>query len=273
MLMVFGAVWAQDPPPAPSPPATPPAAAPAPPTAPVVLENRGKPIVIPFQCTEEDIRAAGLTCTEQEPCPVYLELSAVESTGIRIFAAGNIHTRDATLFTILLGTEDNGLTWREVHPRVRGAGLDHLQFSGVESGWASGIAFAPLPQDPFFLMTNDGGKTWRPHPVFNEPRFGAIQQFFFEDTKTGALVIDHGPGSTEDRYELHATNDGGETWNILETNVKPIRLKRAAAAPNPDWRLRADGPTKSFQVERRQGQKWVSLAGFAVSLGACKPPE
>src|SRR6476646_3345259 len=121
LLIVAGALWAQD-----SPPAAPPPQTPAAPVAPPALINAGKPILVPFQCTDEDIRSAGLTCSDQDPCPVYLELAAVESTGIRIFAAGNIHTSNATLSTILLGTEDNGLTWREVHERVRGAGLDHI---------------------------------------------------------------------------------------------------------------------------------------------------
>ncbi len=227
-------------------------------------------MLVPFHCTEEDIRTAGLTCSEQDPCPVYLELAAVESTGIRIFAAGNIHTPTATLYTILLGTEDNGQTWREVHERVSGAGLDHLQFADVETGWISGLSFAPLPQDPFLLLTTDGGKTWRPRPIFNETRFGSIQQFFFEDKKSGSLVIDHGPGST-DRYELYESNDGGETWNIRESSRQPIRIKRAPAVPNPDWRVRADGPTKSFHLEHRRGQKWITLAAFAVHLGGCKP--
>ena len=77
---------------------------------------------------------------------------------------------------------------------MRGAALDHLQFADVESGWVSGISLSPLPQDPFLLMTTDGGKTWRPHYIFNETRFGSIQQFFFEDKKSGSLVIDLGPG-------------------------------------------------------------------------------
>ena len=172
---------------------------------------------------------------------------------------------------MLLGSEDNGQTWSEVHERVRGAGLDHIQFVDVATGWTSGLSFAPLPEDPFLLMTTDGGKTWRLHAIFNEPRFGSIQQFFFENRESGALVIDHGSGASGDRYELFETNDGGETWNIRETSVKSIRIKRAPAAPNADWRVRADGPTKSFHVERRQGQKWISLAAFTVSLGVCKP--
>src|SRR3954452_13386658 len=115
LLLVAAVLTAQDAPPA--------AVTPPPPAVPVnpVLQNNGKPILVPFKCTEEDVRIAGLTCSEDDPCPVYLELSAIESTGLRIFTAGNIHTNNSTLFSILLGTEDNGLTWREFHERVRGA--------------------------------------------------------------------------------------------------------------------------------------------------------
>ena len=267
LLMAAGALWAQD---APAGGAAPGSAAPQAP-APVVLANKGKPMLAPFHCSEEDIRSAGLTCSEDDPCPVYLEIAAVESTGLRIFAAGNIHTASATLYTILLGSEDNGQTWREVHERVRGAGLDRIQFADVVTGWTSGLVFAPLPQDPFLLMTTDGGQTWRAHAIFNEPRFGTLQQFFFEDRQRGELVVDHGPGTGGDRYELYETNDGGQTWNIRETSVKAIRIKSAPPAPNSDWRVRVDAPSKSFHLERRQGQRWTGVGAFAVNLGACKP--
>ena len=202
---------------------------------------------------------------------MYLELAELESTGIRLFASGNIHTSTATLYSILLGSEDNGVTWREVHERIRGAGLDRLQFAGADNGWISGISLAPLPQDPFLLQTGDGGKSWRAHPIFNEPRFGTIQQFSFEDKNSGALIIDHGPGSDGDRYELYESNDGGDSWNIKQTSVKPLRLKAPLAPPAPEWRVRADAASKSFVLEHRQGQRWNSLASFAVNLGVCKP--
>src|ERR1035438_9463741 len=191
LLLAAGGVRSQEPAPAASPAVIPP------------LLNTGAPLVLPFRCTMQDIQSGGLSCSEEEPCPVYLELAAVASSGIRIFAAGNIHTANATLYSVLLGTEDNGQTWKEVHERIPAAGLDHIQFSGADMGWSSGISLAPLPQDPFLLMTTDGGKSWRARPIFNEPRFGTIQQFYFEDKRAGELVIDHGPGSGNDRYELY----------------------------------------------------------------------
>ncbi|HTP33045.1 MAG TPA: hypothetical protein VMJ75_12785 [Candidatus Acidoferrales bacterium] len=254
-------------------PPAPPSVQPAPPPAPPVLTYSGKPLTVPFQCTADDMQAAGLDCSEQDPCPVYLELSAIESSAIRVFAAGNIHTPSATLYSILLGSEDNGHTWREMYERVRGAALDHLQFSGADAGWASGQLVYPLPQDPFLLQTSDGGKTWRQHQIFDEQGFGAIQQFWFEDAKNGSLIIDHGAGAEGDRYELHESHDSGDSWTVKESSVKPLKLRRAAPAGNPDWRIRADATSKSYHLEHREGGRWVSIGAFSVSLGACKPPQ
>ena len=245
LLLACGALWAQDPPPACGAARAPGGAGRA-----AGAANTGKPMVVPFRCTEEDIRSAGLTCSEQDPCPVYLELAAVESTGIRIFTAGNIHTANATLFTILLGTEDNGQTWREVHERVRGAGLDHLQFADVETGWTSGLSFAPLPQDPFLLMTTDGGKTWRSHAIFNETRFGSIQQFFFEDKKSGSLVIDHGAGSGE--RPLRTVRDQRRRRNL--------EYPRNQRQGNPHQARPADAESRLARARRRRHQELPSGA-------------
>lgn len=266
ILLTFAVAvaWAQDQPPAASP-------APALPQAPV-LENTGKPMVLPFQCTAEDLQFAGLSCSEEEPCPLYLELTAVESPGDRILAAGNIHSTSITLSTVLLASEDAGRTWREVYEHIRGAGLDHFQFLDPQTGWASGQILFPLQQDPFLLVTSDGGKTWRQRSIFTESRenrFGSIQQFSFPAKDSGSLVVDRGQGSDGDRYELYESPDGGESWTIKETSSKPIALKDPRVL-SADWRVRADGPTASFHIEHRQRQRWTSVAGFSVKLAACK---
>jgi hypothetical protein len=253
---------AQDQPP--TPPATPVTAAPP------VIENTGKPMLVPFQCSDEDIRAGGLDCSEDDPCQIYLELAVAAGAGPRIFAAGNIHAEAATLYSVLLGSEDSGRTWREVHERIRGAGLYHIQFTDAENGFASGLSLSPLPQDPFLLITHDGGKSWRASAIFSEPRIGSIVQFYFDGPKTGSLIIDRGLGSDGDRYELYESQDSGDSWGIRQTSVKPLKLKVDPGA-NPDWRVRADAATKSFHIEHRSGQRWSSEGAFSVKLGVCKP--
>ncbi len=251
----------------------PPASSPTPPAPSPVLENNGKPIVLPFACTTEDMQAAGLSCSEEEPCPVYLELTSVEPVGSRIFAAGNLHTQTVTLFSILLGTEDGGRSWREVHQRLRSASLDRIQFFDPETGWASGETLSPLPQDPFLLQTSDGGKTWRQNQVFDEnaeDHFGTIQQFAFTARDEGSLIVDRGQGSDGDRYELYESSNGGQSWGIRQSSNKPLHLKQPPVV-NADWRIRADRQSAAFHLERRQGSVWAAVASFLVKVGSCKP--
>lgn len=236
-----------------------------------LLQNTGKPMRVEFRCTAEDIQWAGLSCSAEEPCPVYLELAAVESVGNRIFAAGNIHSGVGTLYSILLASDDGGKTWREAHERVRGATLDRVQFIDFEAGWVAGQTVYPLPRDPFFLITSDGGKTFRRRPVFSESRGGSVLQFWFSSRTMGSMVIDRGQSGDLGRYELYESPNGGESWMLRETNEQPIRIKRAVG-PAPDWRIRADGATQAYVLERRQGEKWSALAAFAVSIGPCTPP-
>src|SRR5437763_1187757 len=208
LALMWGMAFAQE-----GPPAKP---APEAPVPPPVLENNGKPLLLPFHCSEEDIQLSGLTCSEEDPCPIYLELSAVESVGNRIFAVGNLHSPAVTIFSALIASDDAGHTWREAHERIRSAGLDRIQFLDGEIGWIAGERLSPLPQDPFLLLTSDGGKTWRQRSIFDEAaenRLGTIQQFFFAAKDSGSLIIDRGQGAEGDRYELYESPDGGESWN------------------------------------------------------------
>ena len=146
-------------------------------------------MTLPFQCSEEDIRWAGLSCSEEEPCPIFLELTAAAQAGNRTLAAGNIHSESVTIFGVLLASDDGGHTWTEAAERIRGAGLDHIQFFDPETGWIIGQELFPIPQNPFLLVTDDGGKTWRQRAIFNEDsesRFGSILQFALSGKRTAA---------------------------------------------------------------------------------------
>jgi hypothetical protein len=237
-----------------------------------VLANTGVPIRLPFQCTNEDIDWAGMSCSEEEQCPVYLELAALEAVGNRIFLAGNIHSSSITLYSVLLATEDAGKTWQEPYDRMRGTVLDHIQFVDFENGWVSGQVLVPVAQDPFLLITSDSGKLWRRRPVFGENRAGTIAQFWFNSRTEGALLIDRSQSGDDSRYELYESMTGGESWMLREVNDKPLKLKHVFL-PDSDWRIRADAPTKSFHIERRQGGKWASVSSFLVPIGTCKPVE
>lgn len=242
-------------------------------TKPAALRFEGKPLVLPFACTEDDISGFGMTCTADDPCPVYLELSGLQPLGAKVFLAGNLHNAESTMYSVLLGSDDSGKTWTEPLERIRGAGLEQIQFLDFASGWISGQVLGAAPRDPFFLLTTDGGVNWRRRAVLSEPRISAIEQFYFESRGHGALLLDRVQGSAAGtRYERYETMTGGETWMIREVSAKPLQIKGARPlGPPADWRLRADSASKAHWIEKRTGTRWQPVAAFQVQVGVCKP--
>ena len=240
----------------------------------LVLTNNGKPMKLEVTCGNPEIDRFGLTCSLDEPCPLYLELAAVEAAGDKIFASGNLHTDKSTVASVLLASSDGGKTWTEPHPRLEGATLDLMQFIDLEVGWVSGEQAGALPRDPFFLLTTNGGKTWVRRPVFSETRVGMIDQFWFESRTAGAMTVDRTQtGDSGGRYELFESMTGGESWMLRQVSTKPVVLKKGRPPGPGTWRVRADGATKSFNIEKRGSAQWSPVASFLITVGDCRPAE
>ena len=247
----------------------PPAIEKAPKTA--VLRNSGEPLLLPFTCAEDELQSVGLLCTEDEPCSIYLELSNLAIAGKKIFLAGNLHSTSATLSSILLSSDDSGATWKEPTPRVHGAALEQLEFYDLDHGWAGGETQYPLPRDPFFLVTTDGGATWRQRAVTEDGGPGSLQRFWFDSAQHGELIVDAGKRAPSGRYLDYESETGGESWMIRSTTAEAPKIKRAPAAfDNPDFRLRAGAGGKAYQIEKRLGEKWEPVASFLIEVATCK---
>ena len=227
-------------------------------------------IRVEYACPTADVEKFGLTCSEDEPCDVFLELASAEGVGSTIFAVGNLHTVTTTLYGVLLVSGDGGKTWSEPSPRIEGAALDQVQFPDFQHGWASGVVEEPLARDPFFLVTADGGKTWHSRPLFNETHYGSIQQFWFDSGKSGQLIFERSEGSAS-VFEIYETTNGGDTWVIKESGTKNPILAGAPVKDSATWRVRTDAASKTNRVERRtSGGAWETVASFAVRAGVCK---
>jgi photosystem II stability/assembly factor-like uncharacterized protein len=224
-----------------------------------------EPFHLAFTCTEEDTREAGLTCAEDEPCPVYLELSGVEAFLNRIFVVGNLHTSEATLYSILLASDDNGKTWTEPVERIRFASLEQIQFIDFQNGFIGGAHLQGVPRDPFFLITHDGGKTWQRRPVFEDSHFGVIEKFWFDSLTNGTLLID-----TKQQHELFITETGGSSWSLEQSGKQVIRFPHPSRAPDQSVRLRPEAKTHGYRLEKRQGDKWSGIGDFPVDAGKCR---
>ena len=223
---------------------------------------------IPFECNQTDSEALGLSCSDEHPCPVYLELAGIESAGNKIFLTGNLHTPDTTLYSILLESHDEGKSWNEPVARMRSTGFDQIQFFDFENGWISGANLQSAPRDPFLLLTTDGGKTWRQRPIFEESRVASVERFWFESREAGTLLVD--ATLDNNHHELYETRTGGESWAMRQSSVEPIRFPRTANPNAAGWRLRPDAATHSNAIEKSQGDRWHTVASFLVDAGACK---
>jgi len=231
------------------------------------LQNNGKPLRIAYECTAAETQAAGLSCTEDQPCQVYLELASIEGVGNKMFIPGNLHTSNATLASILLASEDAGGTWTEPHPRMRFSGLDQIQFVDFQNGWISGANLQGAPRDPFLLVTTDGGKTWRERPMFEESRVAAVEKFWFDTPEHGLLLID--ARLDNGKRELYETRTGGESWAMQQASASPIPFPHGGTS-EPGWRLQPSAATHTFDVEKSEGSRWQKVASFLVNVATCK---
>lgn len=237
---------------------------------PLLAAAPGEPIRVPFDCAEDELQAAGLLCTEAEPCAIYLELNSFATAGKKLFLAGDLHATSGTISSILLASDDAGATWKELSPRIRGAALEQIQIYDLEHGWAAGEAQFPLPADPFFLITTDGGQTWQQRPVSEEGGPGSIQQFWFDSARHGELIVDAGRSAPGGRYATWESETGGQSWMARAATTKLPVLKRAPASPDADFRIRANAAGKSYEIEKRVGANWETMASFLIEAASCK---
>lgn len=238
------------------------------------LRNTGEPIRVPFACAEDDLRSSGLLCTADDPCPIYLELSSIAPAGKILFLAGDLHATSATLSSFLLRSDDGGSTWKEPSPRIPGSALEEIQFYDAQHGWASGETQYPLPRDPFFLVSTDGGISWRQQPVSEDGAPGSVQRFWFDSPRHGELIVDTGRSAHAGRYTSYESENGGDSWTARATTAQLPKLKHApVATENPDYRIRPDKATNALHIEKRQGDRWESVASFFIEVARCTDAE
>lgn len=227
---------------------------------------------VPFSCVADDLAAAGMSCSDQYPCPIYLELSGISGLGKNLALAGNFHGLSATLYSVLLLSEDGGATWKEPTARISNAALDQVQLFDAQHGWAAGETQVPLARDPFFLITSDGGTSWRQKPLTEDGGVGAIQKFWFDTASHGEVIIDAGRSAEGGRYTLYESHTGADNWNVASRTTQVPRLRRAPAFEDVDYRIGTDSKSHAFTVEKREGEKWNRIASFLIQVANCGSP-
>jgi photosystem II stability/assembly factor-like uncharacterized protein len=212
-----------------------------------------------------------MTCSDGDPCPVYLELGSITSRDKQIFVAGDLHSTSATLSSILLQSSDAGATWKETAARIRGSELDQLQVSDSQRAWAAGATQYPLTRDPFVLTTTDGGATWKQSSIGEEGGAGSVQRFWFNSPRHGELIVDTGKSASGGRYVSYESDNGGDTWTLVRAVARLPELKNTAVGQEvPDWRIETGKDGKALQIEQRAGDRWWPVASFLIEVANCR---
>ena len=237
-------------------------------------EYTGEPIRLALECSNGEMAQFGLVCPAGKPCPVYLELTSVDFMKGRLAVVGNLHGESNTMYSILLVSEDGGLSWNERFKRLPHSGLDKVYFHDETHGWALGYVLDGGPHDPFFLLTTDGGKFWRRRPIFDDGRAVVIDRFWFDSDRTGGLLADRlRQGENGARYERYETMTGAESWMIREVSTKPISVRRTRMRTTSGWRVIADEKAGSWQVQKQSDTGWITISEFQVETGLCVERE
>jgi len=230
------------------------------------------PLKIPYTCSEKDLVAAGMTCSDENPCPVYVELSSVSALGKKLLVTGNLHGPSATIASVLLVSDDDGATWKEPSPRITGSAIEQSQWLDAQHGWAAGEVQVPLPRDPFLLITSDGGATWHQKEIAEDSIPGEIMRFWFDTPEHGELIVDGGRSAEGGRYQMYESRTGGDTWSVVSKTSDVPKLRRTPGLIDADYRITADSRTKTYLVEKRNGGGWSTVTSFEIQVASCGAP-
>ncbi len=243
---------------------------------PTELIYAGEPMRVPLQCRPQDFLRAGVVCGEHSPCDVLLELIDLAQIGDTIIVVGNLHTTSATIASLLLRSDDGGVTWREPQERIGAASLESIHFLDSQHGWVPGQqGEQDQSATPFVLATTDGGASWDQRRIWggDEDRSGAVVDIDFESPQHGFLVVER-LAADGDPYELYESMNGGLSWSIRQISSDKPHLKKTLRDPKPpDYRLRADTGSGIYEIERNEGGAWSRAARFALQLGSCSSME
>jgi hypothetical protein len=233
----------------------------------------GSPIQLPPPCVAEDLYVPGVLCSPESPCDVFLELTSAGGASGRIFVAGDIHTSSGTVSTVLLASENDGLSWIDAGDRYEQAVLEQITFLDARNGWAPGQqTVGGVTQKPFILSTNNAGSTWRRWDIqpAGDERSAVVHEYRFDSPEHGYLILERTASET-DAFELYESHNGGRAWTIREISpAKPKIPGSLRAREVSPWRVEPLPEAGVYLLQRRtEDGGWADVARFASSLGQC----
>lgn len=132
------------------------------------------------------------------------------------WVVGSISRRNQIVDSLVLHTEDGGVSWLRQRVPVKEE-LIHLDFTSDERGWVVGAAGT-------ILHTTDSGKTWTSQ---NSGVRATLYNVDFRDNEKGWAVGERG--------HILRTGDGGETWDVVNAPVSSTLLSVKFISSEDGW--------------------------------------
>ena len=152
------------------------------------------------------------------------------------WVVGSISKRDRVVDSILVYTDDEGLSWRRQRAPSR-LELIHIDFVSDKRGWIVGDGGT-------VLFTRDAGVSWTKQNVGNIT--GTLYHVDFRNDKDGWVVGERGT--------LLRTTDGGETWTTIPTNTNVTLLSIQFSSDEDGLAI---GRSGTILRSSDEGKTWV----------------
>lgn len=238
----------------------------------------GPVISLSTVCDVDRLEYAGIRCSADHPCELFLELVSIASEGAWMVLAGEVHTAEATYESIVLTSQDGGTTWTESAERIAAGGIESISIVDAQTAFVAGQqGDTATGEMPFLLVTDDGGESWETRMVTagGDKVEGLVVAFQADTTSHGYLILEQ-LAATGDPYRMYETYNGGRSWSIRQISAdKPQIPGPRLALKSEDWSVRPDAASGEFIVAKRGSlalSGWADQGRFAGTAGSCPMP-
>lgn len=239
---------------------------------------QGPVISLSAVCDVDRLEYAGIRCSADRPCELFLELVSIASEGDWMILAGEVHTTEATYESVVLTSRDGGATWTESAERVPAGGIESISIVDAQTAFVAGQqGDTATGEIPFLLVTDDGGVSWETRMVETggEKVEGLVVAFQADTTSHGYLTLEQ-LAATGDAYRLYETYNGGRSWSIRQISADQPQIPGPRLAiKTENWSVRPDSASGEFIVAQRSSSSssgWADQGRFAGTVGACPMP-
>ncbi len=234
----------------------------------------GENVALPIECKTGKLEYSGILCSPEQPCVLYLDLAAIAAEGDFVVAAGELHSNESTLESVVLSSADGGKTWKEAAERVPAAGIEAVEIVDGGYAWAAGQqGDAATVEKPFTLYTGDYGESWSLRKLGDaeDPIRGVVVDFRLDSAEHGYIILEQ-LSTTGDPFQMRETYNGGRSWDIRQITAERPKIPggRFLRTPEQMWRLRED--SGAWRIERRSDAEpggWALSTSFLVEAGSC----